>query len=196
VRWLRVAVPLAAYVALAVVVALYSDNAIDRAVSAGLRRTDALDLAWRVASWPGDHIASVVVPIVAIAALVAARASREAACLATSVVAATTLGQLTRWIVDRPRPPHALVHATGASFPSGHVTEYVGLFGMLAVIAAVRVHDIALRRAAIAACALLVVAVGPSRVYLGAHWPSDALGGYLLGTACVAAVARVYRAHR
>jgi len=198
-RWLRVAAPLAAYVALAVIVALYPDNAIDRAISTTLQRADVLDPLFRAASWPGNHVIAVVVPAAAIAGLLALRARRDAAYLALSVLGATGLGQLTRWIVDRPRPAapvRTLVRVTGASFPSGHVTEYVALFGMLAVIAAARVSNAALRRAAIAACALLVVAIGPSRIYLGAHWPSDAAGGYLIGAAWLAAAAQRYRAGR
>jgi undecaprenyl-diphosphatase len=50
-----------------------------------------------------------------------------------------------------------------------------------------------LRRLAVAALTALIAAIGPSRVYLGHHWPSDVLASYLLGSSYLAALVLAYR---
>jgi membrane-associated phospholipid phosphatase len=57
----------------------------------------------------------------------------------------------------------------------------VVFFGLLGYLAASRCQGKPIRWPALVVCGLLVLLVGPSRVYLAAHWPTDVLGGYLLG---------------
>lgn len=84
-------------------------------------------------------------------------------------------------LVDRPRPPaqDALMHVTGAAFPSGHATQAVAAWGGLALVlvAVVPRH----RSPVLAGAAAIVLLVGASRVYLGVHWPTDVLAGYAVG---------------
>jgi undecaprenyl-diphosphatase len=68
------------------------------------------------------------------------------------------------------------------SFPSGHATLYTIFLGLLAYLAWRRLRPGWSRRLSLAICLGLMVLVGPSRVYLGQHWPSDVLAGYLLGS--------------
>jgi undecaprenyl-diphosphatase len=90
----------------------------------------------------------------------------------------------------RPRPPRAeaLVIASGGSFPSGHATS-----SALAVWFVLWAARRAVRPPAARACAALAVtwgvAVGLTRVYLGAHWPTDVVGGWLLAAAWIALTA-------
>ena len=94
------------------------------------------------------------------------------------------INTLFKMLIARPRPQHDLIpiyrDMITQSFPSGHVTFYVSYFGFLFFIAyALLPQGSILRRLALIITALPVLLVGLSRVYLGAHWPSDTLGAYL-----------------
>ncbi len=90
-------------------------------------------------------------------------------------------------IVGRVRPMYDLTDARGFiqvfegySFPSGHVVFFMSFFGTLAYMAWRHIAG-RVRWVIVIICALLIVLVGPSRVYLGAHWATDVAGGYIVG---------------
>src|SRR5918999_5311204 len=95
-------------------------------------------------------------------------------------------------LLDRPRPPldGQLVHATNESLPSGHATMAIVVIGTLVVLAWQR-RAAAGRAVLVAAATLWVGAIGLTRLYLGVHWFSDVVAGWLVGGAwlavCVAA---------
>ncbi|GAA3746176.1 phosphatase PAP2 family protein [Salinactinospora qingdaonensis] len=78
-------------------------------------------------------------------------------------------------LLGRPRPPEPLVATHTSAFPSGH-TAYAAVMGM-ALVAVARNH----RAWALAATLAVTVVMAWSRIYLGAHWLSDTVGGALLG---------------
>jgi undecaprenyl-diphosphatase len=88
-------------------------------------------------------------------------------------------------IIRRPRPTglaHTTSHLMGFSYPSGHV----GFFLWLSVLAMVLLAPRLPRPLYVACWALavvLVVSAALSRIYVGAHWPSDVIGGFLVGLA-------------
>ncbi len=93
------------------------------------------------------------------------------------------LGPVLKAIVERPRPALSdhVVFVNSWSYPSGHSLNSMVVLGLLTVLA-VRERPGAVRRTVLAALgAFLVVVVGFSRVYLGVHWPSDVLAGWLIG---------------
>ena len=105
--------------------------------------------------------------------------------LAAGLIALPLLQGGVKELVDRPRPDDALVvvraGASSDSFPAGHVMSPTYLYGFL-LYAAWRLRAPPTLRIGVACwSALTLIATGPVNVWLGVHWPSDVVGGYLWG---------------
>ncbi|HEX7999695.1 MAG TPA: phosphatase PAP2 family protein [Pyrinomonadaceae bacterium] len=122
----------------------------------------------------------------------------EAAGLTLSAGVGALVNTLVKMLIGRPRPTAELVSVYRSlrteSFPSGHVSFYVCFFGFLFFVAfALLPRGSFVRRVALVLTALPVALVGLSRIYLGAHWPSDTLGAYLLSGLWLALSLHLYR---
>jgi membrane-associated phospholipid phosphatase len=110
---------------------------------------------------------------------------KDAAYLVLLTVLQSMTNQLIKVAIGRPRPLNTLVDVfapvSGNSFPSGHVMFYSVFFGFLFFLAWTRLPHMFWRMAALALTGGLVLLIGPSRIYLGAHWLSDVVAAYLLG---------------
>jgi undecaprenyl-diphosphatase len=124
--------------------------------------------------------------VVVFAAFMALRLRLEAVLAVAASLLAGLVGGGIRLAVGRMRPSgpyvHVAGHLSGYSFPSGHVIQYATLFGFAFYVVFVAWRGGPARAGVLAALALLVALVGPSRVYLGEHWPSDVLGAYLFAS--------------
>ncbi|MFI7367490.1 phosphatase PAP2 family protein [Streptomyces sp. NPDC050149] len=87
---------------------------------------------------------------------------------------------------ERPRWPDPVDSAHYASFPSGHAMTAMVSCGLLLWLLHRSGCRPWIRRAALTAAGVSVLGVGLTRLYLGVHWPSDVLGGWLLGAALTA----------
>jgi undecaprenyl-diphosphatase len=87
---------------------------------------------------------------------------------------------------ERPFFPNPLASATSYSFPSGHASVSLAVYGTIGFIAARHLSDRRARVAVLAAAAVLVGLIGFSRLYLGVHFLSDVIAGFSLGLAWVA----------
>lgn len=104
--------------------------------------------------------------------------------LAASYLGGEILFQLVKLLTHRPRPPAglAVLYFTGYAFPSGHTTLATAVWGAAALT--VGATTTWARKTALAAGATLIaITVGVTRLYLGAHWFTDILGGWALGAA-------------
>jgi membrane protein DedA with SNARE-associated domain/membrane-associated phospholipid phosphatase len=161
-------------------------------------RVGWLTTALRALTWLGST--AFVIPAamaVGLYFLVRRRDWRPLALLAAATAGAIALYNIVKPLVGRPRPPAAswIGHYTGAAFPSGHATQSAAFYAMLALVVGMRL-SVRGRAVAWSAAALVVLIVGASRIYLGAHWLTDVLAGYALGVGWAAIVTAVVLASR
>ncbi|WP_055549462.1 phosphatase PAP2 family protein [Streptomyces kanamyceticus] len=114
--------------------------------------------------------------------------------LAGTCAVGSAVQQSLKAAVDRPRPvwPDPVDSANYAAFPSGHAMTAAVVCGLLLWL--LRRYDVrpAVWRAALVLAVVSVVGVGLTRIWLGVHWPSDVLGGWLLGAVTVALAVATY----
>ena len=153
-------------------------------------RTGWLTGVFRVVTWLASVV--VIVPVGLIVAIFFVwRRHRwgPLALLTAAIGGAAASYYLIKALVGRPRPPPAIWigHFSGAAFPSGHATQSVACYATLAVILGAG-RSARAKAALWSAAVLIALIVGASRIYLGAHWLTDVLGGYALGTWLVAVI--------
>jgi undecaprenyl-diphosphatase len=194
-RWLRAltlrtfvlfAIAIVASLAFVAIAAEMRSGALDRldaAIELAVHRLDSplADAVMKTATLIGSSI--VLLPAVVLVTLLAVRLRKRTVAIVLvidtiAVIAANNALKL-MFSRERPRLFDKIALPTDYSFPSGHSMSALGIYGVIAA-ALIALHPKA-RRATIAAAILLIAAIGFSRIYLGVHWPSDVLGGYLGG---------------
>jgi undecaprenyl-diphosphatase len=161
-------------------------TAVDRPVWSWLvgHRTGTLTSVARLVTEAGSTVVMGALALVAAGWLLTRPGRRGAAILvAAGAAGAGLLVVASKPIVGRLRPPEEfrLVTETNQSFPSGHALASVAVLGVLAAVFLPGIHSPVLRRTAAVLLAVFVAAIGVSRLYLGVHWPTDVVGGWLAG---------------
>ena len=145
-------------------------------------RSSWLDDASVVASALAQTLVVVIsIPTLALAMLLLRKRADAVAALLVIVPVIMNIGF--KELVARPRPDFAIVNSPPDSFgfPSGHAVYALAFFGLQIFILGEMIKPLWLRRSVQVLLALMILACGASRVYLGVHWPSDVLVGYLVG---------------
>jgi undecaprenyl-diphosphatase len=142
-----------------------------------------------LATWLGaGWTIAVVTALVTLACLVSGR-DWLGAWTAVTVASSAVVNTAVKDVLERVRPQSAglLTSANGFSFPSGHTQAATVTYTALVLVVGWQVWRLGRlwRRLTLAAVVVVVGSVGLSRVALGAHFPSDVLGGWLLGSAWV-----------
>jgi undecaprenyl-diphosphatase len=118
--------------------------------------------------------------------------TRDAVFIALVAGGSIALVYLTKDLVDRPRPPMALVQTESFSFPSAHAGDALAVYGASAH-ALGRRAGLGVKAGLWLVAALVAGFVGWTRLYLGVHYPSDVVGGYVLAGGWLAAVTLALR---
>ncbi len=96
----------------------------------------------------------------------------------------TILNQIIKFIMQRPRPTEfRIIEETGYSFPSGHSMVSLAFYGYLVYLIYKYINNKHLKRTLIIILSILICVIGVSRIYLGVHYTSDVLGGFLISLA-------------
>ena len=150
----------------------------------------AFDTLFTIITQFGDAVFVTLASLVIILVLLFRKQPLKALFVAIGVGGAVLLSVILKPLFDRSRPDlwEWLVHETSLSFPSGHATASMALaLCCVAVLWRTRFHVVSLVLAP-----LYVALIGLSRLYLGVHFPTDILGGWLLSLSWVSLIAFAY----
>jgi undecaprenyl-diphosphatase len=175
--------------------------ATDAAITLRLQKRNHpyFDRLMHLVSWPGFPPQSRLLPPSIAAALwflgLRLEAVFQLMAWGTGIISFTFKRIMQR---QRPGPDYPQIRVVvanigGSSFPSGHVINYMGVYGFLAFLAHTWIRPSAIRRAIVGLLMGLLSLVGMSRVYLGHHWFTDVVASYLLGTTWLIGLTSLYR---
>lgn len=103
------------------------------------------------------------------------------------ILLANTLGSwvfnyILKWIFQRTRPfDYALVKQGGLSYPSGHSMVTMSMYLAIAYLLSRNIDNHIKKRNIYLIASTIIILMGISRMYLGVHWPTDIVGGYIMG---------------
>lgn len=148
-------------------------------------QSPSLDIVMKLISWFGYFPGSIIMVALAAIVFLIFKYKREALFMLFTAVSGL-VSTILKIIVNRPRPTEKVVHifrkATEQSFPSGHTLFYVVYFGFLSLLMMQLKSIPMLIRVVVFCCSVFLIFTIPfSRIYLGAHWFTDVVGGALVG---------------
>ena len=190
---------LAGFVVVAWLVADGATEALDRSLMLLTREpgdtSDALGPAWfeemlAEITALGGYTILVIVSALVLVALLLLRERQAALFLVASLVGGAVVSSLLKALFARPRPDlvQHLDQTFTSSFPSAHAMVATLSYLTLAAICIRFLRQRSTRTFVLVSAVLLALAIGASRVYLGVHWPSDVLAGWLAGGAWAGAI--------
>ena len=175
------------FIILTALILAFPNSVVDREFSEEIQehQNPALDYFMKFVSWFGYMPYSLISVLFTAAVFYLFNYKKPALFILFTLVSGLVSSSM-KILVNRPRPTDSVVRivekANNQSFPSGHVVFYVVFFGFLALL---MYHLMSipkkLRLVAGVFALLMVFAVPLSRVYLGAHWFTDVIGGFILG---------------
>ena len=154
--------------------------------------SESLETVFRVFSRMGSNIV-VFGAFAGIVVLTARQCRALAIALTVAVLARPLFEFVIKELVGRERPDFAqLVDGTGPSHPSGHVLAAVTLWGLLPPLVALMTNRRWVWWLVTVMAGILIAGISASRLYLGVHWFSDIVQGFLLGWLYLAVIESLY----
>lgn len=154
-------------------------------------RTPWADSAFVTITELGDSFVNIGLFCAVLFVLILERCRRAAFFWTLAALGGLAAVQLLKLAIHLPRPASIYDGVSAYTFPSAHTTMNVVLYGFLAILV-VKQTNAAWRRRLFSGVVLFAFVTGFSRLYLGAHWLSDVLGGCFIGIIWTAAVGIAY----
>jgi len=180
---------LASGIALSLAAHIFGVFRFDMKVALALRGEDnpVIAAVMTGVSFLGDGWVPVIL-VLAVSVIWAIRRKWLEVMFVIATLSSVVLAGVLKVLVGRPRPPRIAMNPSDLfqsfnqyAYPSGHVLFFVVFFGFVAFLAWKHLADW-MRWVTISICAILIVLIGPSRIYLGEHWVSDVIGSYIIGS--------------
>lgn len=122
--------------------------------------------------------------IIALASLVIVKNKKIGIAICANLASIGVLNQILKNIIQRPRPiGFRLVEESGYSFPSGHSMASMAFYGLIIYFIYKNIKNKTVRNSICIALSALIFLIGISRIYLGVHYASDVLAGFLISIA-------------
>ena len=139
------------------------------------------DFATPIAKFITNFGGAIFLVIATITLFIVIRNKKIGISILSNLAIVTVLNQLIKRILQRPRPTeYRIIEETGYSFPSGHSMVSMAFYGYFIYLIYKYVKNKYVKWISIILLSLLICLIGISRIYLGVHYTSDVLGGFLI----------------
>ena len=155
---------------------IYIDSVIDNFIYSGIndKRTSYVKVITSLGSVMGIGITTLLL-------ILFIKDKKIKMCIVGDLVGSTIINNLIKVIIRRPRPSNMLVSENGYSFPSGHSMASMVLYGYLIYLIYKYINNRWLKIIFITILSLVILLIGVSRIYLGVHYASDVICGFIIG---------------
>lgn len=134
-----------------------------------------------------------IVFVLTVLAIILIKGLKNKLFLLTGIVGTAGLNVVLKHIVQRERPNiNRLIPEKGYSFPSGHSMMSMAFYGMLIFLIFKYVKNTALKWTLIVILTILLSTIGITRIYLGVHYPSDVIGGFVVSLTYLFILTEIY----
>ena len=123
---------------------------------------------------------AIIIILITAAIIVLVKNKKIGKYVALNLIIITLINQGLKFIIQRPRPTeYRLINQGGYSFPSGHSMVSMAFYGFLIYLIYHKVQNQYLKSILCIGLSMLILFIGISRIYLGVHYASDVIGGFI-----------------
>ena len=141
-------------------------------------------------TWIGSAPALISIALILLALI---KNKKTGLAIFLNLIIVSVLNQILKFILQRPRPTeYRIVNESGYSFPSGHSMISMAFYGFLIYLIYKNIKNKYLKWTLIVLLSLLILGIGVSRIYLGVHYTSDGLAGFLISISYLVIYIKIY----
>lgn len=144
-------------------------------------RTDTLTTILNIITQFGDALILITISLLS---LIVFKNKKIGVMISLNLATIAGLNKVLKHIIQRQRPiEDKLIEESGYSFPSGHSMASMAFYGLIIYLIFKKIKNKKLRNILITLLSILIITIGVSRIYLGVHYASDVIAGFVLSIA-------------